>query len=172
MKNHYELSADGATITVYLKRRSGERLPCLIDASDLPKLQELHVSWYGQWNESISSFYAVCNQRINGKKLTVYMHRFLMDAPAHLQIDHRDHLTLNNRRYNLRLATNSQNLMNRRGADKDSQTGERGISPYPRYGKFRLALTVNGRQRCCGYYDTIEDAITAREQFQEYRAEQ
>ncbi|MFL5652604.1 MAG: HNH endonuclease [Ktedonobacteraceae bacterium] len=168
MKNHYTISDDGATITVYLKRRSGERLSCLIDASDLPKLQTLHISWHAGWDKHVSAFYARGNVRINGKRKTTGMHRFLTDTPDGLQVDHLNHNTLDNRRCNLRLATNSQNLMNRKGADKDSQTGERGISPYPLYGKFRLALTVNGRQRCCGYFATIEEAIAVRNQFQEY----
>lgn len=43
----------------------------------------------------------------------VYMHREIMQPPAELGVDHRDHDGLNNRRSNLRLANDSQNQMNR-----------------------------------------------------------
>lgn len=52
--------------------------------------------------------YAVCKQ--NGK--TVYMHRFLLNAPKGVEVDHMDWNGLNNRRKNLRLATKSQNRAN------------------------------------------------------------
>jgi len=39
----------------------------------------------------------------------VYMHRLIVDAPAHLVVDHRDNDPLNNQRCNLRLTTSNRN---------------------------------------------------------------
>src|SRR3990172_3522605 len=47
---------------------------------------------------------------IDGRK--ILMHRFILDAPRGVQVDHRDRDGLNNTRANLRLATQSQNLGN------------------------------------------------------------
>lgn len=45
---------------------------------------------------------------------TIYMHRYIMQPPDYLQVDHINGSGLDNRRTNLRLATTSQNNRNRR----------------------------------------------------------
>jgi hypothetical protein len=46
------------------------------------------------------------------KRKQPYLHRFIINPPNELQIDHIDHDPLNNVRNNLRVATNSQNHAN------------------------------------------------------------
>jgi hypothetical protein len=169
MKNHYEVSADGLTATIFLKRRSGEIIHCRVDSADLPKLQGFNVTWHASWSKYTHSFYARCNDRANGKHMTIWIHRFLMDAPQGLDVDHRNHDTLDNRRENLRVSTRSGNGMNRKGAASHSKTRQRGICHYPSRGKFILQLTINGKRRTVGYFATIDEAIAVRNQFQEYR---
>lgn len=48
---------------------------------------------------------------IKGKK--IYLHRFLMNSPEGLIVDHINHQTLDNRRENLRVVTHSENMKNR-----------------------------------------------------------
>lgn len=50
-----------------------------------------------------------------------------MKAPDHLQVDHRDLNRLNNRKENLRLATNRQNHANR-PAQRNNTTGFKGVT--------------------------------------------
>jgi len=50
------------------------------------------------------------------KKTVLLMHRFLLNAPKHLEVDHINHNGLDNRRANLRLVTKSQNHQNKRGS--------------------------------------------------------
>ena len=49
---------------------------------------------------------------VNGKD--VYMHRFIMDCPDHLQTDHGNHCTLDNRRCNLENVTPTINRERKR----------------------------------------------------------
>lgn len=49
---------------------------------------------------------------INGKK--VYLHRFIMDAPEYMHVDHRNHQTLDCRRENLEVVSVGQNMKRRR----------------------------------------------------------
>jgi hypothetical protein len=76
-------------------------------------------------------------------------------------VDHKDLDGTNNRWSNLRLATNSQNMMNS-GVRRNSSTGVTGVSRDHRRGKFRARLNVNGVAIYLGSFDTIEAAKTAR----------
>ena len=48
------------------------------------------------------------------KRKTIWLHRFLMDCPPGLVVDHIDGNGLNNQKSNLRVITHSQNMNNRR----------------------------------------------------------
>ncbi len=50
---------------------------------------------------------------IKGKK--VYLHRYIMDAPEDMHVDHRNHQTLDCRRDNLEVVTHNENMQRRRG---------------------------------------------------------
>jgi hypothetical protein len=54
--------------------------------------------------------YGYASATINGK--LVYMHRLILNAPKHLQVDHKNGILSDNRRSNIRLCTRSQNQMN------------------------------------------------------------
>lgn len=95
-----------------------------IDAGDLAKA--LQHRWHVAYNLSMGSYYVI--SKINGK--TTYLHRFLLDAPNGMTVDHVNHDTLDNRRANIRLCTMRENGENRRGAYKNNQLGIRGISTY------------------------------------------
>jgi hypothetical protein len=62
-----------------------------------------------------------------GRRTARLMHRLILDAPAHLQVDHIDGDRLNNTRANLRLATRSQNMANRR-SPRTNSSGYKGVS--------------------------------------------
>ncbi len=64
------------------------------------------------------------------KSRTIYLHRFVLNAPQGVYVDHINHDTLDNRRSNLRLCTNQENNANRDGAFTSSKTGIRGVSVH------------------------------------------
>lgn len=103
----------------YLTLRPG--IEAIVSAQDVPRVSQhrwiLHPNSMGSW-------YAQTN--INGK--TVYMHRFVTNAPYQSQVDHRNHDTLDNRRENLLVTTVEHNNSNRNGAYVSSRTGIRGVS--------------------------------------------
>ena len=76
-------------------------------------------------------------------------------------IDHKDRDGTNNKWSNLRLATNSQNMMNS-GIRKNSSTGVTGVSLDRRRNLFRARVNVGGKEIWLGYFDTIDAAKTAR----------
>ena len=76
----------------------------IVDAEDYYQL--IQYKW--QAMAANNTFYAT--GRAAGKPTK--MHRFIMNAPPHLVVDHIDHNGLNNAKTNLRLCTHAQNVRN------------------------------------------------------------
>jgi hypothetical protein len=79
---------------------------CLVDVMDIELLDQR--PWCAFVERKKSGLVRVC--AFGGG---VLMHRFLLDPESHMQIDHANGNPLDNRRGNLRVATNSQNCMNK-----------------------------------------------------------
>ena len=93
-----QIETDGDTSVVWLS----DGTPCYIDTADVPLVSR--ISWSRLKGPRTS--YA---KRSDGR----LMHRIIMDAPRRLVVDHIDWDGLNNRRSNMRLVTQSENMMNR-----------------------------------------------------------
>lgn len=78
-------------------------------------------------------------------------------------IDHENQTRNDNRISELRLATNSENQQNQRGARSDNTSGVRGVSWFKRMQKWHAYINVNSKRKHLGYFDAIEDAIEYRE---------
>lgn len=86
------------------------------------------------------------------------LHRFLLNAPAEMQVDHIDGDGLNCRRANLRLATNTQNQWNV-GLTARNSSGFKGVRQIR--GRWRAQIGFNGKQLHIGYFATAEQAHQA-----------
>lgn len=93
-------------------------------------------------------------------KPTLLLHRALLDAPRHLQVDHRDTNGLNNQRSNLRLATSGQNAANRRF--KPGASGVRGVIFHQRSQRWRATILGGAQKRTVGAFRTFDEAVAAR----------
>lgn len=80
--------------------------------------------------------------------------------PEDSQIDHINGDRADNRIENLRLATKSQNMMNR-GIQAGNTTGYKGVSLDKSKGQFRASIKVMKRHKHLGYFDRAEDAAIA-----------
>lgn len=77
------------------------------------------------------------------------------------QVDHIDGDTSNNDPKNLRAATHSQNMINRK-TQENNTSGNRGVDFMKRTKKWRAQIHKDGRKIYLGLFDKIEDAIKAR----------
>jgi hypothetical protein len=124
----------------------------IVDAADYDRLacRKWHARKVGE------SFYAV---RVEGRR-SVYMHREIMNAPAGLLCDHKNHLTLDDRRCNLRPCTWAENARNRR-PDRNGTSQYKGVCRLSAAGKWRAAICYEGRSIYIGCYEYEQDAAIA-----------
>jgi hypothetical protein len=130
----------------------------LVDAADYDFLMQ----WKWHVRRQGNKLYALRKSFIDGKQAWVKMHRVIMEAKPGTMIDHKNGDGLDNRRANLRFATNSQNQCNK-GVRSDSVSGYKGVSLHRRYGnkRWRARIKVNGKREELGYYATPEEAARA-----------
>lgn len=123
-----------------------------IDIEDLDKIKI--CSW------CISKTgYAVGN--INGK--VTKMHRYIIgDKCNGMVIDHINRNKLDNRKSNLRICRNGQNVKNQ-GNRKNNTSGHRGVGKL-KNGKYRVRISHLGKEKIIGLYDDYESAVLARKQ--------
>jgi hypothetical protein len=100
----------------------------------------------------------LCGHVVNAHRLAFVLMTGMW--PEH-QIDHRNGDGTDNRWGNLRRATHSENQKNRR-LQKNNKSGQLGIYS-PREGKWRVIISVDGKQVSHGTYNSLEDAISVRD---------
>jgi hypothetical protein len=87
----------------------------LVDAADEEAVLSKH--WCASHNGH-SRYYVRANvRRADGSKVSILLHRFLLDAQPGEHVDHINGDTLDNRRSNLRLCSNRQNHQNMTSAN-------------------------------------------------------
>lgn len=129
----------------------------LIDAADYERVSQ--YCW--RLHERGGNFYARRAIRVASRKYRYQtLHRFLLDDPSECFIDHINHDGLDNRRSNLRLATPSQNMYNRR-PNRDTSSEYKGVSYAADRGLWRAEIRANGARLNLGQYEAPEDAARA-----------
>lgn len=94
---------------------------------------------------------------------TIYLHRFIAGAAVGVDVDHKDGDGLNCQRDNIRIASRSQNNMNREVKGSPNQTGHHGIEVrYQKRKPYVARLRVNKRVIRSRSYFTLEEALAAR----------
>jgi hypothetical protein len=129
----------------------------LVDSDDFLKFSKF--KWYAQKKYNRKGFCATRTKTVGKKRIyNVYLHREIMKCPQGMQVDHINHNTLDNRKKNLRIVTNSQNQMNV-GKRKSNLSGFKGVSKH--YGKWQARITVGYKTVCLGDFETSEQAYKA-----------
>lgn len=127
----------------------------IVDVADYAWL--MSHNWHARRNKW--GYYATRNvPKPGGGQTTVDMHREILglDSSCKTTGDHINRDTLNNRRGNLRTATNQQQSMNR-GVRCDSQSGYRGV--HRSGNKWRAKIQVGSKRLHLGYAGTPEAAF-------------
>jgi hypothetical protein len=106
--------------------------------------------------------YIYARYKKNGE--LIHFHRNVIQIKKGFEVDHVIHgsmLFIDNRGSNLRLVTASQNSINRSMPLRNT-SGVKGVSWYKRYNKWIVHISINGKSKNLGYFDTIIDAVAER----------
>ena len=129
----------------------------LVDNEDFDYLSKF--TWYLTKPRTVS--YAIRNRLASEGKAgeTIRMHREILAMPG--PVDHINRNGLDNRRANLRPATESQNSQNR-GIRSDNTSGYKGVGIYKPRGNWRARISPEpGVRITVGYFDTPLEAAIA-----------
>ncbi len=96
-------------------------------------------------------------RKMDGKVIT--MHRFILNYPNGLQVDHANSNRLDNRRSNIRVASRAQNQQNSKA--RKGAVGLKGVSFEKGSNRYRARITVTGKTIYLGGFLSAESAHKA-----------
>lgn len=159
----------GEITKLIITRNSGEKVVVLIDTEDLERVRQ--NNWSAGWREGYQKRYYIqyteyyYNDAGEYKGKTILLHKFLMNVWDKRKVDHEDHDSLNNRKYNLRVVSNANNVQHRKGANSNSSTGHRNVNwgwnheyywvQFQKDGKrYKWEFPLDQFQEACDFADT------------------
>jgi hypothetical protein len=93
----------------------------------------------------------------------IFLHRFILNAPPGILVDHKNGNGLENSRDNIRLCTNTENQYNRTRLSSNNLSGNTGVSWLPKRNKWRSLIMCQGKKIYLGEFDLKEEAVAARQ---------
>lgn len=136
----------------------------IVDVCDFEELNKF--LWHAQWDSRGRKYYAARGIKRPGTKRfrMVKMHNVISQPRRGKMVDHWNGDTLDNRRCNLREATQRQNRMNAatRGSTK-SKSGHPGVYWNERMQKWQVLITKNYKTLNLRLHASLDDAIAVRD---------
>ncbi len=130
-------------------------LHAIVDTDDYEWLSQ--YKWYAGRPTRAGKIYA--RRNMSGRGI-ILMHRQIMHAPKGMVVDHINGNSLDNRRCNLRLCTQTENIQNSRQRE-GTQSGFKGV--HPAGNKWAAKITHKGQVYHLGTFDDVVQAAKARD---------
>lgn len=122
-----------------------------VDDEDFEKLSKY------KWSRI--TIYAKTWKRINGKDITIQMHRMIMNPPDGMDVHHIDHDGLNNQKSNLVVCTRRENMRHLK-LERDLPTGVYLAQNNSKHA-YRAMATIGGIWTGIGYFNSVAKAHQA-----------
>lgn len=142
----------------------------LIDDEDYDKIKDF--KWYVGVNKKYR-YYVGCGfnfgEKGKRKQKTIQLHRFIIDCPEGMVVDHVNHNTLDNRKSNLRICSQSENCKNNQKS-KINKSGFKGVKISIKKHKGKIysywvaAIGYNYKNINLGSFKNKKDAAMAYNQ--------
>lgn len=125
------------------------------DLEDYDLISNYH--WRLQPDKCFNTHYAITKDNI-------LMHRLILSPEKSKVIDHKNHNGLDNRKQNLKICTQLENMQNQR-LRKTNKSGYSNISYEKERNKWLVKFVYNKKVYKIGRYNTIEEALLVRNNF-------
>ena len=99
-------------------------------------------------------------------KEDILLHRLVTHCPEDMVVDHNNHITTDNRKSNLTVCTQSENMQNT-VLRSDNKSGCKGVSWDKARQKWKAQLRINKQLVFNKRFDSYEDAVKARKEAEE-----
>ena len=151
-------------VKMELKRNKGnESKWTIFDLEDYEKVKGFPYTWFARLCTSNNKWYCVANTMKDGMRTTIHLHTYLTNLHGgHEEVpDHVNHDGLDNRKDNLRIINNGENLQNRSGKNINNQSGYRNVA-YIKNAKYpyRVQIMVDGKNTVLGNFSDVDEAGT------------
>jgi len=93
----------------------------------------------------------------------IRMNMLVMDSNGEKDVDHKNHITHDNRKINLRICEHFENIIHSK-TYKNNTSGRKGVYWDKSREKWMAVITYNKNVINLGRYDSFEDAVKAREE--------
>ena len=140
---------DNYALIVLCDKELSRKCVVKIDIDDVDKCKSL------KWSHHNGNY-------VTNSTLNILLHRFIMDCPEGLIIDHINNNRLDNRKSNLRIVTDTENSINHK-LRQDNKSGITGVNWYKPGRKWRARVYKNGITVSLEYFLDLEEAKKARE---------
>lgn len=129
----------------------------VVDDEDFEQLNQ--YKWYA--HKQSNNCYASRTIRLNKRKITIKMHREVLNAGNGISVDHINGNGLDNRKENIRLCTTQQNAFNRKHPHPKNKLKTKGVRWHNGARKFIAKIKINGKKIHLGYFNVLGDADSA-----------
>lgn len=105
------------------------KVEVLLDDEDYDRVIKKNIKLHLKKDETINGFYIqfhIKDSTKKDKRTTIGLHRWILNCPKGLQVDHINHNTLDNRKCNLKICTQLENA-NNKGFYKNNKSGIKGV---------------------------------------------
>ena len=157
VENSFIECDDYAEIVIHSKKHGDYHFK--IDKEDVDKCKKLHWRLSRFKTKSDTGFYCVSGD--TGK--VTLLHRYIMDTPDNMCVDHINGKTTDNRKANLRNCTKADNNKNLKLGYRNT-SGHKGVYYNKKVKKWLAAIGVDGKLINLGFFTEKEDAIKVREE--------
>lgn len=118
------------------------------------------------WSVNSSGYIIASDIKNDGKIIKIY--RLITDCPSDFDVDHihGKESRYDNRKENLRIATRSQNNMNK-GLQSNNTSNITGVSWHKGINRWQAYITINRKRIYLGAFTSFDKAVNARKQAEE-----
>ena len=131
-------------------------LEAVIDLQDISCVSGSNWYAFGRGKHKYAARWSFGDE---GKKL-ILMHRHILQPPNEMDVDHADGNGLNNRRSNIRIATRSQNMHNKK-MQRNNTSGFKGVHWDRNKKKWQANIKLNDKRHYIGLFNSAEEASEA-----------